>query len=180
MGIFVHKSRYISVSVLLSLLLINSTATAQEKWDRVEDLLIENDCRRLGVLYSHYVDLNQAEKVADLFSEAGVFSIGDVKVIGRQAIRALFVNLQNKKDYISKHLLSNESIVRKSDKVAVGRSYVTVYNYPMQVGSESHGLHAKSVAAAQYEDQYILSEKGCLIKYRKVVPVFVRKQSSIQ
>jgi len=154
--------------------MMSSAATAQGELNSVEDLLLERDCRRLGVLYSHYVDLNQADKVADLFTETGIFSMGEIEVVGRQAIRELFTNIQKTKDYISKHLLSNTSIVRKGKTLAEGRSYVTVYNYPKTLGSGDQELHTKPVAAALYEDQYALSKNGCLIESRKVVPVFLR------
>jgi len=160
--------------------MMSSVARAQLQWNSLEDLLLEKNCRRLGVLYSHYVDLDQADKVADLFTETGVFSMGELEVVGRQAILELFINIQNKKGFISKHLLSNATFVRKSDSLAEGRSYVAVYNYPEKLGSGNQELHTKPVAAAQYVDQYALSEKGCLIKHRKVVPVFLRQAPSIK
>jgi len=169
-----------SVATAVLLLLMSSITKAQVELSSVDDLLLENDCRRLGVLYSHYVDLNQADKVADLFTETGVFSMGELEVVGRKAIRELFMIIQSKKDFISKHLLSNASIVRKSKTLAEGRSYVAVYNYPKKLGSGDQELHTKPVASAQYEDQYALSKNGCLIEHRKVIPVFLRKQPSIQ
>jgi len=180
LDVFVDNRRTITSAVLLSMLLMSSVATAQVEWDRVEGLLLENDCRRLGVLYSHYVDLDQADKVADLFTETGVFSMGEIEVVGRKSIRKLFIKTQKNKDYISKHLLSNTEIARKSKTLAEGRSYVAVFNYPKKLGSGNQELHTKPVASAQYEDKYALSKNGCLIEYRKVIPVFLRKQPSIK
>lgn len=175
LDVFAHRMRPPPIIISFWLLLSSSFAAAQDKSDSAENLLIENECRQLGVMYSHFVDLNQAEKVAGLFSESGTFSMNGVDVVGREAINALFVSLQNKKDFTSKHLVSNELITRKSETLLEGRSYVAVYYYPNKAFSNNQDSEDYLVATAQYEDQYILSEKRCFIEHRKVIPVFVRQ-----
>jgi len=172
--------RFAVVLTSLLVLFTGSTASAKTTQDSAWRQQVEAQCRQLGVLYSQYVDANQAQSVANLFTESGVLLLGETKIVGREAIQTLFASIQSRKNYTSRHLVSNESVTVKSETEAEGRSKVSVFHYPIDMHDSDRDLQAKPVAAAQYVDQYLLSKAGCLISYRQIIPVHVQSHSAIQ
>jgi len=170
------------LAVFTSLLVLFSGSTASEQTtaDGAWRQQAQSQCRHLGVLYSQYVDGNQAQSVANLFTETGVLLLGETKIVGREAIKELFVGIQSRKNYTSRHLVSNESVTVKSETQAEGRSEVSVFHYPKGMPESDRGAQAKPVAVAEYVDQYLVSRAGCLISYRKIIPVVVQKHSAVQ
>ena len=63
----------------------------------VEQLLIERECERLSVLYTHFVDFGNAERIAELFVEDGVWDGGQERFEGRTAIREFFRRRQEQR-----------------------------------------------------------------------------------
>ena len=51
-----------------------------------ERLLIERECQRLVTRYCHYVDHGDAAKIAELFSEDGVWTGPGVRMQGREQL----------------------------------------------------------------------------------------------
>jgi len=167
------------LAVFTSLLVLFSGSTASEQTtaDGAWRQQAQSQCRHLGVLYSQYVDGNQAQSVANLFTESGVLLLGEARIVGREAIKELFVGIQSRKNYTSRHLVSDESVTVKSATAAEGRSKVSVFHYPNGIFDLDGEVQGKPVAVAEYVDQYLLSKAGCLISYRKIMPVFVQKHS---
>jgi hypothetical protein len=59
--------------------------------DGMQRLLIERECARLVVAYTHFIDLGEAERVAELFTKGGVFEeITETALRGQDQIRAFF------------------------------------------------------------------------------------------
>jgi hypothetical protein len=53
-------------------------------------LLIERECERLGVLYTHFIDFGEAERITDLFTEDGVWEGLGYRVEGTKQLREFF------------------------------------------------------------------------------------------
>ena len=50
--------------------------------DRLETLLAERDCERLTYRYCRFADCGEASRLAELFTEDGVFSTPDMDAAG--------------------------------------------------------------------------------------------------
>jgi len=150
-----------------------AAADATQTITDIEQLIIERDCQQLGVLYAQAVDFNQAEKVADLFTLDGSWTMGPQKVVGREAIDALFQQTQKNKTHHSRHVISNQRISIESKTHALGTSYVSVYHLNGELGSEAMTLSGHPYAIATYRDEYSLTESGWKIKQRDIALAFV-------
>ena len=58
--------------------------------DRLETLLAERDCERLTYRYCRFADCGEASRLAELFTEDGVFSTPDMELRGRLEIAKTF------------------------------------------------------------------------------------------
>ena len=138
----------------------------------IEQLVIERDCQQLGVLYAQAVDFNQADRVADLFTVDGTWTMGPQKVVGREAIDTLFQQTQKNKTHRSLHVLSNQRINIKSKTLAQGTSYVSVYHLDGELGSDAMAHSGHPYAIATYRDEYRLTTSGWKIKRRGITIEF--------
>jgi uncharacterized protein (TIGR02246 family) len=159
-----------AVLILSSSLLL--AAEARQKISAIEQLIIERDCQQLGVLYTQAVDFNQAEKVADLFTVDGSWAMGSQKVVGREAIDALFKQTQKNKIHRSRHVLSNQRISIASKSLAQGISYVSLYHLKGELGSQAMANSGHPYAIATYNDEYHLTASGWKIKHREIAVEF--------
>ena len=158
--------------IILSSSLFAETGTMPKLTD-TEQLIIERDCQQLGVLYTQAVDFNQAEKVADLFTLNGSWTMGPQKVVGREAIDALFQQTQKNKTHHSRHVISNQRISIKSKTHALGTSYVSVYHLNGELGSAAMTDSGHPYAIATYRDEYSLTASGWKIRQRDIALEFV-------
>jgi len=160
-----------AVLILSSSLLL--AAEARQKISAIEQLIIERDCQQLGVLYTQAVDFNQAEKVADLFTLDGSWTMGPQKIVGREAIDALFQQTQKNKTHHSRHVISNQRISIESKTHALGTSYVSVYHLNGELGSAAMTDSGHPYAIATYRDEYSLTASGWKIRQRDIALEFV-------
>ena len=75
--------------------------------DDLKRLLIERACARLVVQYCHLIDHGEAARVAELFTEDGVWASPENTMTGRAAILKGFTNRQNNKKRMSRHVCNN-------------------------------------------------------------------------
>ena len=57
--------------------------------DEARRMAIERECERLVTAYCHYVDHGEAERVAELFSEDGVWASPELVMDGREQVRKM-------------------------------------------------------------------------------------------
>tara|TARA_B110000908_G_C10080085_1_gene369161 strand:- start:33 stop:569 length:537 start_codon:yes stop_codon:yes gene_type:complete len=150
-----------------------AAAEATQKITHIEQLIIERDCKQLAVLYTQAVDFNQSEKVADLFTVDGRWSMGPQKVVGREAIDRLFKQSQKNKTHRTIHVLSNQHISIKSKTLAEGIAYVSLYHLDGQLGGEGMAHSGHPYGIAIYKDEYRLTASGWKIKQREIAIQFV-------
>lgn len=162
----------IGAAFILSSALVAAADGTQTITD-IEQLIIERDCQQLGVLYAQAADLNQAEKVADLFTLDGSWTMGPQKIVGREAIDALFQQTQKNKTHHSRHVISNQRISIESKTHALGTSYVSVYHLNGELGSAAMTDSGHPYAIATYSDEYSLTASGWKIKRRDIALEFV-------
>jgi len=163
-----------------AVLWLSMQASAQDAPNFMQELLMERACQKLGVAYSHSVDIDKAENIAALFTLNGVFEMGPQLAEGRSAINRLFQQSQSKKTYVTRHQLSNYQFSRLSESEAEGVTYLALYHYPLGVFGQPDGDAGMPVAAAIYHDRYQLVEGKCLFSYRKVSPVFIKNDGKSQ
>ena len=93
--------------------------------DQNEKLLIERECERLVTAYCHYVDHGEAERIAELFSEDGVWTSAEATMDGREAIRKAMAVRQANVARMSRHVCNNFLL----DIIDADHAEGTVYLY---------------------------------------------------
>ena len=80
------------------------------RMDPIERLLAERECERLIYRYCHLVDHGEAAKVAELFTEDGVWASPEVTRDGRETIAKAFQARQDNTARMSRHVCSTPMI----------------------------------------------------------------------
>lgn len=112
--------------------------------NEIDRMMIERECERLVVAYTHLVDFGEAGKVAELFTEDGTWSAPGVTMKGWDQIRDGFATREDM-PRMSKHVCTNLQIEVLDEDHAKGVVYLTLYrtdtdeavariNGPMLVG----------------------------------------------
>ena len=73
----------------------------------LERLWIERECERLVVKYCHYVDHGEASRIADLFTEDGVWHSAEATMNGVEEIRKGFGLREANAARMSRHVCNN-------------------------------------------------------------------------
>jgi ketosteroid isomerase-like protein len=137
-----------------------------------EQIAIEAACRRLVVAYCHYVDHGEASKVADLFTQDGVWEAPEITVTGRASIRDFFLMLEQDKTRMTRHLCSNFQINEFSAGEVTGVVYVTLYRHIGAEGRSTSPLLGPA-AVGEYRDHFKLTPDGWRIEHRVAIADFV-------
>jgi hypothetical protein len=183
-NIIVHKrtkvmkgfTYYLATAMLLVSVSNVGAAEHGKNISELEQLVIERDCEALAIAYTHGVDLEHPEKVAQLFTNDGLWQIGNQKVQGRDAIHTFFTSQQAPKDFVSRHVLSNHKVTVNNSSSASGISYVTLYHFKGELGSEAMIDTGHPYAVVVYQDEYVATKQGWKIKIRNILPSFVGKK----
>jgi len=135
--------------------------------DRLERLLIESECARLQVMYTHFVDFGEAERVAELFAEGGVFQMGTTTLTGRKEIRAAMATIGARNDHQAmRHVCTNQLITVDDEAHATGVAYFTFYRAESGVDGEPGRLSGPAVIGA-YRDRFVRTDDGWRIALRE-------------
>ena len=170
-----RNSKYSSMGLFITLLLCSSMSTAWAgEITGTELLLIERACQRLGVRYTHHVDFGKAEKIAELFTEDGVWEAGLRRAEGKAAIQDLFRQRQELKKRISRHVVTNHLVEVLDASHARGVSYIVLFRHDYDLTKTSRPLDNQPVFVGQYEDEYVKTDSGWRFKSRKVNGPFLR------
>ena len=89
-----------------------------------ERLLIERECQRLVTRYCHYVDHGDAAKIAELFSEDGVWTGPGVRMQGRGQLAQGFGLRQANTKRMSCHVCNNLLVDIVDEHHAEGTVYL--------------------------------------------------------
>lgn len=147
--------------------------------DDLARLLIERHCERLIADYARCVDFGEAARIADLFTVDGVWEAGDVRMDGRDAIRAGFSRREGVTRRVSRHVCTNVAVDVVSDDEARGLCYLINYRHDRwdgeDPGAPSPAGHPKFVG--EYHDRFRRTPEGWRFFHRRCTLGFMRPPS---
>jgi len=141
--------------------------------DDLERLLIERACARLVTEYCHFVDHGEAAKIADQFTEDGVWKSAENTMSGRDAIRRGSQNRQDNVERMSRHVCSNLLIDVIDENNAKGVVYLTLYRHD---GKPERRVSPSDVPTmvGEYRDTFMRTPAGWRFKRREAVVSFIK------
>lgn len=143
--------------------------------EAIDRFLIERECERLVAQFCHYVDHGQAQRIADLFSEDGVWTApGVVTLTGRAELRAGLGERQAKTSRVARHVCSNLLVEVLDEERAEGVVYVTIYRHDRREGEsdEDPAPVELPLMLGEYRDRYVRTPEGWRIARREVAVAF--------
>jgi hypothetical protein len=134
--------------------------------DDLERLVAQRDCERLTYRYCRLADFGQASRLAEVFTEDGVFATPDMTLRGREEIAGTFGQRESLTDLQTLHLCTNIDIEVHDASSASGWVYLCLFRRWRVPGrSAPVPITAPSLAAA-YEDTYSRVDGRWLIASR--------------
>jgi hypothetical protein len=164
--------KLLHVIAAASLLFAGAPAHAAEPVNNtisdVERLMIERDCEALSNSYGHYLDFVDADGLARLFAEDGVWFPSGTRLQGPKAIHDYWA-AQAGRPYVTRHVMSNTRIEVIDRDHARGTAYLTMYRF-----DPAHPETIKSLEPAllgMMTDEYVRTPQGWRFKQRKLEAV---------
>ena len=105
--------------------------------DEMTRLVHERVCESLIYQYVRMVDFGEASRLADLFTEDGVWEAEGLTLEGREMIRAHFAKREAVVRRVSRHYCTNVDIEVTSDTQAQGLSYFMNFRHDRAEGDLS-------------------------------------------
>ncbi len=139
--------------------------------DDMQRLLIERACVRLATEYCHLVDHGQAARIAELFTEDGVWSSPGAVMTGREAISAGFQRRQDRIERLSRHVCCNPLVEVQDEDHASGVIYLALYRHDGQIDGRAAPL-AGPASVGEYCDSFLRTADGWRFKRREVLISF--------
>ena len=147
--------------------------------DALTRLLDERACERLVIDYTHLVDFGEAARIADLFTEDGVWEAEGVRMEGRDAIRAGFGARQGVTRRTSRHVCTNLAITLAGPDDATGVSYLVNYRHDSASGvAELPAPAGLPKFVGEYFDRFVRTPDGWRIAHRRCTLAFVRARGA--
>jgi len=138
-------------------------------------LLIERACERLAIDYCHFTDHGNASRVAELFTEDGVWAAGDTVLSGRARILRGFQNRQDNAARTSRHVCSTMRIdVRDADN-AEGCVYLTLYRHDGDPQRKLSPLTGPAMVG-EYRDVFARTADGWRFARRELFIAFMAEE----
>ncbi len=142
--------------------------------DDLEKLLIERACERLVAEYCHLIDHGHASKVADQFTDDGVWRSAEVTMSGRAELVRGFAARERKTGSISRHVC-NALIDVVDENNATGVAYLTLYRHDGEPGRTIAPVGAP-LMVGEYRDQFVRTADGWRFKRRDAVVSFAKSK----
>lgn len=133
--------------------------------DDIQRMLIENECRKLTVLYCRHLDHLDPEAFADLYTEDAIYkpAVEPVPIVGRTNILAWIRKYPDVR--LGRHVATNQLVDVVNEDEATGTSYAIVFREPNpEMGVISTRVIPRSFV--EYKDIYRRTEKGWAIASR--------------
>jgi ketosteroid isomerase-like protein len=138
----------------------------------MERALIERECERLIVAYSHYIDFGDAARVAELFTDDGVWQSPEARLDGRAAIHTAFTRRQANPGRRSRHVCTNVAVDVVSSDEARGVCYFTLWRADGVERTVARVDGPEMVG--EYRDTFVLTPNGWRIRERRASVGFQR------
>jgi hypothetical protein len=143
--------------------------------EAVERMVIERECERLIVAYTHLVDFGEAAKVAELFTGDGSWEGPNGASRGRDEVARAFANRQKMSSYrTSRHVCSNVAISVTGPDTAEGTCYLVLYRHDKERGNPSAPPPTAGPPnlVGQYRDWFARTDEGWRFRRRVFEVVF--------
>lgn len=134
---------------------------------------IEWACQKLVTAYCHFVDHGEASRIADLFTDDGVWTSPENTMTGKNQIRAGFQAREDNKIRMSRHVCNNFLLNNVSENEAEGVVYLTLYRCDGKEGRRVSPLDGPEIVG-EYRDLFRRTDQGWRIARRETVVSFVR------
>lgn len=141
--------------------------------DETQRLLIERACERLVTQYCHFVDHGEAARIADLFSDDGVWASPENTMTGRDAIARGFARRQANTARMSRHVCGNVLIDVADAEHATGVCYLTLYRHDGDAGRATSPSDVPAIIG-EYRDDFVRTAAGWRFRRREIVVSFVK------
>lgn len=141
--------------------------------DRTQRYEIERECERLIAQYCHYVDHDEAAKIADLFTEDGLWVNENTTMTGRDGIREGFQRRQDNRGRMSRHVCTNALINVVNEHEASGTVYLSLYFHDGEPGRTTSPTDCLQ-KLGEYRDRFVKTADGWRFASRQVVSNFWR------
>lgn len=138
-----------------------------------ETLHIEHACARLVADYCHFVDHGEASRIAELFTEDGVWKGPGALHEGRAEIRRAFQAREAMKGRTSRHVCTNLRVDVHDADHAEGTVTLILFRHDGEPG-EVAPLDGPAVVG-EYRDRFERSKAGWRIAHRQIYVSFVRQ-----
>ncbi len=132
--------------------------------DDIQRLLIEQACRRLVLEFAKYNDDWDHQRLADLFVEDCEFARPldpDLPYYGRDKVHAIF---RDRKNRLTRHVMTNILITVVSADEARGNSYVTMLSSPN--AEAKWPQEGEGIFVGAFDDVFVRTEAGWKFKSR--------------
>jgi ketosteroid isomerase-like protein len=144
--------------------------------DDLQRLLIERACGRLVTQYCHLIDHGEAARIAELFSEDGVWASPENTMDGREAIARGFTHRQNNKGRMSRHVCNNLLLDVIDENTASGVVYLTLYRHDGEEGRRTSPVGLPAIVG-EYRDRFRKTADGWRFERRDIVTSFAPSQA---
>ncbi len=136
---------------------------------------IERECERLVTRYCHLIDHGEAARVAELFTQDGVWKSAEVTMKGREELVAGFGARQANTARMSRHVCNNLLVDVIDADHATGCVYLTLYRHD---GKESRTVSPLKgpVFVGEYRDRFERTDDGWRFAHREIDVSFVRSK----
>lgn len=121
---------------------------------------IERACERLVIRYTHSIDLNKREALAEVFCEDAIIDTAGLVRRGREILAP-----PPGPALLMRHICSNILIDVLDERRATGVSYLLAY-----VQAPEDGELRLPAVLGEYYDEFILTENGWRIANRRFQP----------
>ncbi len=143
-----------------------------------ERMLIHHECERLVSAYCHYVDHGEAARIADLFTEDGVWASPEVSMNGREEIRKAMGVRQANTARMSRHVCNNFLLDVIEEDHAEGTVYLTLYRHDGEPDRETSPLPG-AVMVGEYRDRFVKTPDGWRFQHREIGISFLRGEEKL-
>ncbi len=128
-------------------------------------LLIERACERLVTAYCHHVDHGEASRVAELFTEDGVWTGPGVRMEGREQLQKGFAAREAQRERMSRHVCHNFLCDVLDGEHAEGVVYLTLYRHDGDPDRKVSPLVGPAMVG-EYRDRFVRTPEGWRIAAR--------------
>ncbi|MEM6627779.1 MAG: nuclear transport factor 2 family protein [Pseudomonadota bacterium] len=136
--------------------------------------LIQNACIELSTKFAFHVDHGDAEAVAALFAQDGVFSREGALLEGAEGV--LNALKRRPPTRVTRHVCTNILVDVVDENTATGNTYFLLYEGEDPDQSGAALPLTTPVTVGEYQDQFVRTEQGWKIARRDALGVFRRME----